>query len=122
MTIPLIDLGEDCFYDPLNCKEPYNCTTWYDSEYGYSNTCEDCQEEDDFQCPVYSTSDFPTSDSIAKTSSDGASPDRHRLHASYTGGREPLFHVSIPSQCSLVEWRKRNVTMHASPELHIPDI
>ena len=79
-----------------------------------SATCEDCQEEDDFQCPLYTAPDFPTSDSIALASGPAMLRPGHR---------EPLFHVSIPSEsCSLVEWKKRNVVMHASPEWHIPDV
>jgi len=79
-----------------------------------SATCEDSVGDDDYQCPLYTVSDFPTADSFAVTVSSSAVTARNN--------EEPLFRVSIPSQCPLVEWKKRNVTMHASPAWHIPDV
>ena len=77
-----------------------------------SATCDDLFEDDDYQCPLYASPDFPTSDTLLSSSATALRPGR----------REALLHVSVPSQCPLVEWRKRNVTMHASPEWHIPDV
>jgi hypothetical protein len=78
-----------------------------------SATCEDAMDEEDYQCPVYTAPDFPTSDTIMSCNSTIMMRSEHR---------EPLFNVSIPSHCSLVEWKKRNVTVHASPEWHIPTV
>jgi hypothetical protein len=78
-----------------------------------SATCEDNYEEDDFHCPVYTAPDFPTADSIETVKTTTMLRSEHRT---------PLFFVSIPTECSLIEWKKRNVTMHASPEWHVPDV
>ena len=78
-----------------------------------SATCEDCFDEDDYQCPVYTACDLPTADSII-------SGNKSVLRSSDLSHRRPLFHVSTPSQCSVIEWKKRNVTIHASPDWHVP--
>lgn len=79
-----------------------------------SATCEDTLDEDDYQCPLYTASDFPTTNSIMSTVSSSAVTTRPN--------RSPIFKVSIPSHCPNVEWKKRNVCMHASPDWHVPGV
>jgi hypothetical protein len=75
-----------------------------------SATLEDTNNPDDYECPLFASSDFPTSDNIGRSADD-----------KYYHIQQPVMNISMPSTCDPLEWAKRKVALYCCPPWQLPE-